>query len=100
GGIESSVVHDPLAIRADRRRGVGGLDDTQLRHGVPISGVESSRSSSSSRISAGLTVATPALPTPIPAARLATTAASRIVAPAARATATKAVTVSPAPETS
>src|SRR5437773_1877108 len=50
--------------------------------------------------SAGETVATPALETSIPAAKLATSAASRTLAPAASAVPTHAVTVSPAPDTS
>jgi hypothetical protein len=52
------------------------------------------------RSSSGVTVATPGLPTSMPAARFASTAASCMVAQAASATATKAVTVSPAPLTS
>ena len=59
-----------------------------------------SPSASMARTSSGVTTATPGLPTSIPAARFASTAASSIVAPAARATARKAVTVSPAPLTS
>src|SRR6185295_19110818 len=50
--------------------------------------------------SSSLAVAVPTLPTTIPAAWLARFAASSIVAPAARAAASVAMTVSPAPVTS
>ena len=50
--------------------------------------------------SCGVTVAVPNFPTTIPAARLATAAASFMVARTAKASVTTAMTVSPAPETS